>query len=458
MLLVGLALGPRSEGSVRKILIANRGEIAVRIARACRDAGLVSVALYADPPDRQAVHVQAADEAVPLDGVTPAETYLDMTKVLRAAAHSGVDAVHPGYGFLAENAEFAQAVLAAGLTWIGPPPAVIRLLADKLSARRIARQAGAPLLPGMTTAVSDVAEVVEFARDNGMPIAIKTAHGGGGAGVTVARAVSEIPSAIHAAAAAGDRPECFAERYLDHARHLETQCLADRYGDIAVISTRDCSLQRRRQKIVEEGPAPFLPGDLDERLRTVSKAILRAAGCVGAATCEFLLGQDGTLAFIETNPRLAMALPVSEEIAGLDLVRETFRLAEGEPLGYGDRPVRGHAIQFRIYAEDPDRGFAPARGTMRDWRLPSGPGVRLDPAVGPGSVIGPAFGTLLAKLTVTGASRAEALQRARRALHEFDVDGVATSLPFYRRLVIDEAFAPADPGRPFAIHAGWIES
>jgi acetyl-CoA/propionyl-CoA/long-chain acyl-CoA carboxylase, biotin carboxylase, biotin carboxyl carrier protein len=447
---------------VRKILIANRGEIAVRIARACRDAGLVSVAVYADPVDRAAVHVRAADEAVPLTGVTPAETYLDMAKVLRAATDSGADALHPGYGYLSESAGFAQAVIDAGLTWIGPPPAVIRLLGDKLSARQLAQRAGASLLPAMATAISGVAQAVAFARDNGLPIAIKTARGGGGTGVTVARSIAEIPlsyaKAVRAAAASGDQPECFAERYLDRARHLETQCLADRYGDVAVISTRDCSLQRRHQKVVEEAPAPFLRGDLDRRLRTVSRAILRAAGCVGAATCEFLLGDDGTLAFIETNPRLAVAHPVSEEVAGLDLVRETFRLAEGEPLGFADSQVRGHAIQFRIYAEDPGRGFAPTHGTVRDWRLPSGPGVRLDPAVGPGSVVVPAFGTLLAKLTVTGASRAEALQRARRALREFEVDGVATSLPFYRRLVIDEAFAPADPRQPFTVHTGWIES
>jgi acetyl-CoA/propionyl-CoA carboxylase, biotin carboxylase, biotin carboxyl carrier protein len=451
---------------MRKILIANRGEIAVRIARACRDAGLVSVAVYADPADRGAVHVRAADEAVPLAGSTPAETYLDAAGVLRAAVESGADAVHPGYGYLSEDAEFAQAVSDAGLTWIGPPPAVIRLLSDKLSARRLARRTGASLLPGMTTAVPGAAapgaaEVMAFARANGLPIAIKTAFGGGGTGVTVARSMDEIQRLFSRPAGgrtdAGESPECFAERYLDRARHLETQCLADRYGDVAVISTRDCSLQRRHQKIVEEAPAPFLRADLDERLRTESKAILRAAGCVGAATCEFLLGDEGTLAFIETNPRLAVAHPVSEEIAGLDLVRETFRLAEGEPLGYGDRNVRGHAIQFRIYAEDPGRGFAPAAGTVRDWRLPSGPGVRLDPAVGPGSVIVPAFGTLLAKLTVTGAARAEALQRACRALREFEVDGVATNLPFFRRLVIDEEFAPADPRRPFAVHAGWIE-
>ncbi len=447
---------------MRKVLIANRGEIAVRIARACRDASLASVAVFADPVDQGAVHVRAAGEAVPLDGHTPGQTYLNPAKVLRAAVDSGADALHPGYGFLAESAAFAEAVLDAGLTWIGPPPAVIRLLGDKLSARRMARQAGAPLLPGTITPVSGATAALAFAREAGLPIVIKVADGGGGAGIAVARSLGDIPRAyaraMRDAAAQGGQPVCFAERHLDHARHLETQCLADRYGHIAVISTRDCSVQRRHQKIVEEAPAPFLPDAVDARLRAVSTALLRAAGYVGAATCEFLLGPDGTLAFLETNPRLAVAHPVSEEVAGLDLVRETFRLAEGELLGYGDRPIRGHAMAFRIYAEDPGRGFAPAPGTMRDWRLPSGPGVRLDPAVGPGSAIVPAFGTLLAKLTVTGASRAEALQRARRALGEFEVSGLATNLPFYRRLVVDEAFAPPDPGRPFSVHTGWVDA
>jgi len=446
---------------VRKVLIANRGEIAVRIARACRDAGLASVAVYA-PADREARHVRAADEAMPLAGATPAQTYLDAPAVLRAAADTGADALHPGYGYLSEDAGFAQAVLDAGLTWIGPPPDAIRQLGDKLSARRAARQVGVPLLPGTAVPASDVAEVTAFARENGFPIAIKTAAGGGGQGVTVARSAGEIPRsysrAVRAAVAAGGKAECFAERYLDQARHVETQCLADRYGHVAVISTRDCSLQRRHQKIVEEAPAPFLPGDADARLRAASKAILRAAGHVGAATCEFLLGQDGTLAFLEANARLSVAHPVSEEVAGLDLVRETFRMAEGEPLGYDDPDIRGHALQFRIYAEDPGRGFVPARGTVRDWRPPSGPGVRLDPGAGPGSVVVPAFGTLLAKLIVTGASRAEALQRAARALHEFEVTGVPTSLPLFRGLVTDEAFAPPDPGRPFSVHAGWIEA
>jgi acetyl-CoA/propionyl-CoA carboxylase, biotin carboxylase, biotin carboxyl carrier protein len=446
---------------VRKVLIANRGEIAVRIARSCREAGLASVAVYASQ-DRAAVHVRAADEAVPLNGTTQADTYLDVSKVLRAAADAGADALHPGYGFLAESAGFAQAVLDAGLTWIGPPPAAIRRLGDKLSARRAARQAGVPLLPGMTRPATDPAQVVAFARENGLPVVIKTAAGGGGKGVAVARSAAEIPAAcarvIRAAAAAGGPAECFAERYLDHARHVEVQCLADSRGGVTVISTRDCSLQRRHQKVVEEAPAPFLPGDVDTRLRAASTAILRAAGCAGAATCEFLLGQDGPLAFLEANARLAVAHPVSEEITGLDLVRESFRIAEGGRLDDGDPKVRGHAIQFRIYAEDPGRGFAPTGGTVRAWRPPSGPGVRLDSGTEQGSVVTPAFGTLLAKLIVSGSSRDEALRRARRALREFEIAGMATNVPLHRALVTNEAFAPLDPGQPFSVHTGWIES
>jgi acetyl-CoA/propionyl-CoA carboxylase, biotin carboxylase, biotin carboxyl carrier protein len=449
--------GPGSR-RVRKVLIANRGEIAVRVARACRDAGLASVAVYASQ-DRDAMHVWAADEAVPLRGASPARTYLDMARVLRAAAESGADAVHPGYGFLADSAEFAQAVLDAGLTWIGPSPAAIRLLGDKLAARQVARRAGVPLLPGMTASSRDAAQVVAFAREHGLPVVLKTASGGGGRGIAVARSAEEIPRAYaRIVQAAGGGAECYAERYLDRARHLETQCLADRHGAVVVISTRDCSLQRRHQKIVEEAPAPFLDVDTDTRLRAASVAILRAAGYAGAATCEFLLGRDGTLAFLEVNPRLAVAHPVSEEVAGLDLVRETFRIAAGEPLGYGDPRVRGHAMQFRIYAEDPGRGFAPARGTVRVWRPPSGPGVRLDPGARQGSRVAAAFGTLLAKLIVTGASRTEALQRARRALGEFEVAGVMTSLPFHRWAVTHEAFAPPDPRRPFSVHADWVES
>ena len=446
---------------MRKVLIANRGEIAVRIARACRAAGLASVAVYA-VPEREAVHVRAADEAVPLNGATPAGTYLDIGKVLRAAADSGADALHPGYGFLAESAELAQRALDAGLAWIGPPPSAIRRLGDKLSARQAAREAGAPLLPAMSVPASDAAQVAAFAREHGFPVVIKAASGGGGKGVAVARSAGEIPGAcaraMGASAAAGGRAECFAERYLGQARHVEVQCLADAYGGVAVISTRDCSLQRRHQKVVEEAPAPFLPVALDARLRALSAAILRAAGCTGAATCEFLLGLDGTLAFLEANARLAVAHPVSEEVTGLDLVRESFRIAEGAALGPADPQLRGHALQFRIYAEDPARGFGPARGTVRTWRPPSGPGVRLDSGTEQGSVVAPAFGTLLAKLIVSGASRAEALQRARRALPEFEITGVATSLPLHRALVADQAFAPPDPARPFSVHTGWIGS
>jgi acetyl-CoA/propionyl-CoA carboxylase biotin carboxyl carrier protein len=446
---------------VRKVLIASRGEIAVRVARACRDAGLASVAVYARL-DRAAAHVRIADEAVPLDGVTQEQTYLDMGEVLRAAAGSGADALHPGYGPLAESAEFAQAVLDAGLTWIGSPPASLRRLGDKLSARQAAQQAGLPLLPAMATPASALAQVTAFARAAGLPMAIKPAAGGGGKGVAVARSAAEIPRcyerAVRASAAAGGPAECFAERYLDHARHLETQCLAGRDGSVVVISTRDCSLQRRHQKVVEESPAPFLPSGLGDRLRAASVAILQAAGCTGAATCEFLLGQDGTLAFLEANARLSVAHPVSEEVARLDLVRETFRIAEGESLGYGDPRARGHAIQFRVYAEDPGRGFTPVGGRVRGWHPPAGPGLRLDSGTEEGTVVAPAFGTLLAKLIATGTSRAEALARARQALREFEVAGVATNLPLHRALVADEAFAPRDAGRPFSVHAGWIES
>ncbi len=447
---------------MHKMLIANRGEIAVRITGACRAVGrLASVAVFASP-DRDAVHVRAADEAVALTGTTPAETYGDMVKVLRAAVDSGADAVHPGYGFLAGNAEFAQSVLDAGLTWIGPPPAVMRLLGDKLSARQLAEQAGVPLLPALTARGPGAAQIETFARANGLPIVIKAVSGGGGRCVRVARTIAEIrpryAGVMHAVVTEDGRAECFAERFLDQARHLETQCLADRYGHVVVISTRDCSLQRRHQKIVEEAPAPFLPCGLDARLRAMSKDILRAAGCVGAATCEFLLGRDGTLAFLETNARLAVAHPVSEEITGLDLVQETFRLAAGEPIGYDDPPSQGHALQFRIYAEDPGRNFAASPGTVHGWRPPSGPGVRIDPGAGLVSVVAPAFGTLLAKLIVTGTSRHEALQRASLALSELEISGVATSLPFHRWLIRNEAFAPSDPGAPLSVHAGWVDA
>ncbi|MFI6349484.1 acetyl/propionyl/methylcrotonyl-CoA carboxylase subunit alpha [Streptomyces sp. NPDC050560] len=448
---------------MRKVLIANRGEIAVRVARACRDAGLTSVAVYAEP-DRDALHVRAADEAFALGGDTPAASYLDMAKVLRAAADSGADAVHPGYGFLSENAEFAQAVLDAGLTWIGPPPHAIRDLGDKVAARHIAQRAGAPLVAGTPDPVADADEVVEFAREHGLPVAIKAAFGGGGRGLKVARTLEEIPglyeSAVREAVAAFGRGECFVERYLDQPRHVETQCLADRHGHVVVVSTRDCSLQRRHQKLVEEAPAPFLSDEQNARLYAASKAILKEAGYVGAGTVEFLVGKDGTISFLEVNTRLQVEHPVTEEVSGIDLVREMFRIAEGEELGYDDPKLRGHAFEFRINGEDPGRNFLPAPGTVTTFAPPSGPGVRLDAGVESGSVIGPAWDSLLAKLIVVGATRRQALERAARALDEFRVEGMATALPFHRVVVRDQAFAPELSGSadPFTVHTRWIET
>ncbi|MFC9605013.1 acetyl/propionyl/methylcrotonyl-CoA carboxylase subunit alpha [Streptomyces niveus] len=442
---------------MRKVLIANRGEIAVRVARACRDAGIGSVAVYADP-DRDASHVRAADEAFALGGDTPAASYLDMAKVLQAAKDSGADAIHPGYGFLSENAEFAQAVLDAGLTWIGPPPQAIRDLGDKVAARHIAQRAGAPLVAGTPDPVSGAEEVVVFAREHGLPIAIKAAFGGGGRGLKVARTLEEVPelydSAVREAVAAFGRGECFVERYLDKPRHVETQCLADTHGNVVVVSTRDCSLQRRHQKLVEEAPAPFLSQEQNEELYAASKAILKEAGYVGAGTVEFLVGTDGTISFLEVNTRLQVEHPVTEEVTGIDLVREMFRIADGEALGYDDPPVRGHSIEFRINGEDPGRGFLPAPGTVTLFRPPTGPGVRLDAGVESGSVIGPAWDSLLAKLIITGATREQALQRAARALGEFQVEGMATAIPFHRAVVTDPAFT-ADP---FTIHTRWIET
>ncbi|MET9591098.1 biotin carboxylase N-terminal domain-containing protein [Streptomyces sp. NPDC006516] len=442
---------------MRKVLIANRGEIAVRVARACRDAGIASVAVYADP-DRDALHVRAADEAFALGGDTPAASYLDMAKVLQAAKDSGADAIHPGYGFLSENAEFAQAVLDAGLTWIGPPPQAIRDLGDKVAARHIAQRAGAPLVAGTPDPVSGSAEVVEFAEKNGLPIAIKAAFGGGGRGLKVARTLEEIPelydSAVREAVAAFGRGECFVERYLDKPRHVETQCLADSHGNVVVVSTRDCSLQRRHQKLVEEAPAPFLTDEQNAELYAASKAILKEAGYVGAGTVEFLVGVDGTISFLEVNTRLQVEHPVTEEVSGLDLVREMFRIADGEELGYGDPAVRGHSFEFRINGEDPGRGFLPAPGTVTSFAPPTGPGVRLDAGVESGSVIGPAWDSLLAKLIVTGATREQALQRAARALAEFQVEGMATAIPFHRAVVVDPAFT----SDPFRVHTRWIET
>jgi acetyl-CoA/propionyl-CoA carboxylase, biotin carboxylase, biotin carboxyl carrier protein len=442
---------------VRKVLIANRGEIAIRIARACRDASLGSVAVYGEL-DLDALHVTMTDEAYALGGQSAAESYLDIGKILKAAAESGADAVHPGYGFLAENAEFAREVIAAGLTWIGPPPAAIESLGDKVAARRIAQAVGAPLAPGTDGPVADAGEAAAFAAEYGLPIAIKAAFGGGGRGLKVARTADEIEaqfeSAVREAVAAFGRGECFVERYLDRPRHVETQCLADTRGNVVVVSTRDCSLQRRHQKLVEEAPAPFLSAEQEELLRSSSKAILREAGYTGAGTCEFLVGQDGTISFLEVNTRLQVEHPVTEEVSGIDLVREMFRIADGQELGYDDPPLRGHSIEFRINAEDPGRNFLPAPGTITTWRPPSGPGVRLDAGYAAGMTVPQAFDSLIAKLIVTGADRGQALERSRRALAEFDIGGMPTVLPFHRAVVADPAFT----SEPFAVHTRWIET
>jgi acetyl-CoA/propionyl-CoA carboxylase biotin carboxyl carrier protein len=442
---------------VRKVLIANRGEIAVRVARACRDAGLASVAVYAEP-DLDAMHVRVADEAVALGGATPGESYLDQAKILDAARTAGADAVHPGYGFLSENAHFAQAVIDAGLIWIGPPPAAIDALGDKVKARHIAVIAGAPLVPGTSEPASGSAEVVAFAAEHGLPVAIKAAYGGGGRGLKVARTMEEIPdlydSAVREAITAFGRGECFVERFLDKPRHVETQCLADQHGNVVVVSTRDCSLQRRNQKLVEEAPAPFLTDAQRTQIYTSSKAILKEAGYYGAGTCEFLVGQDGVVSFLEVNTRLQVEHPVTEEVSGIDLVRQQFRIAAGEKLEFDDPPLRGHSIEFRINGEDPGRNFLPGPGTVTAWSAPAGPGVRLDSGFEQGAVIGQNFDSLLAKLIVTGATRTEAIERSRRALAEFVVEGIATAIPFHRAVVDDPAFY----SEPFTVHTRWIET
>lgn len=443
---------------MRKVLIANRGEIAIRVARACKDHGLKSVAVYADS-DRDAAHVGACDEAFALGGTTAAETYLSAEKIIELAKRSGADAIHPGYGFLSENADFASAVIDAGFTWIGPPPSAIRALGDKVAARHIATRAGAPLVAGTPDPVKGADEVIAFAKAHGLPIAIKAAFGGGGRGLKVARNLEEISelydSAVREAVAAFGRGECFVERYLDNPRHVETQVLADSHGNVVVVSTRDCSLQRRHQKLVEESPAPFLSQAQNDELYASSKAIMREAGYVGAGTCEFLVGQDGTISFLEVNTRLQVEHPVSEEVTGIDLVREQFRIADGEQLGYGDPAIRGHSIEFRINGEDPGRGFLPAPGIITKWQAPSGPGVRLDAGFGAGDEISGNFDSLLGKLIVTGANRQETLARARRALSEFVIEGMPTALPFHRAVVRDEAFnSPAG----FKVHTRWIET
>jgi acetyl-CoA/propionyl-CoA carboxylase biotin carboxyl carrier protein len=445
---------------ISKVLVANRGEIAVRVMRAARDSGIESVAVYADQ-DRDALHTQLADEAYALDGSTSAETYLSIDKVLSVARRSGADAVHPGYGFLAENADFARAVIAAGLTWVGPSPEAIERLGDKVSARHVAESVGAPLAAGTIDPVNGADEVVAFAQEHGLPVAIKAAFGGGGRGLKVARTLEEIPelfeSATREAIAAFGRGECFVEKYLDRPRHVETQCLADAYGNVVVVSTRDCSLQRRHQKLVEEAPAPYLTAAQTEQLYASSKAILREVGYLGAGTCEFLIGTDGTVSFLEVNTRLQVEHPVSEEVTGIDLVREQFRLAEGGTLDYADPAPQGHSFEFRINGEDPGRGFLPSPGPIHVFKPAGGPGVRVDSGVQAGDVISGAFDSLLAKLIVTGSAREEALDRARRALDEFEVAGLPTVLPFHRAVVRDPAFAPQD-GEPFGIHTLWIET
>ncbi|MBB4933969.1 acetyl-CoA/propionyl-CoA carboxylase biotin carboxyl carrier protein [Lipingzhangella halophila] len=446
---------------MRKVLIANRGEIAVRVARACRDAGLASVAVYAEP-DLDALHVKVADEAHALGGQTPAESYLNIEKILAIAEAAGADAVHPGYGFLAENAGFAQAVTDAGLTWIGPPPSAITALGDKVQARHIAQRVGAPLVAGTPDPVTSAEEVVAFATEHGLPIAVKAAYGGGGRGMRIARTLDEVSNAYEAAVreatSAFGRGECFVERYLDRPRHVETQCLADAHGNVVVVSTRDCSLQRRHQKLVEEAPAPFLTAEQRDLLYSSSKAILAEAGYRGAGTCEFLVGADGTISFLEVNTRLQVEHPVSEETTGIDLVREMFRLADGEPLGYDDPPVRGHSIEYRINAEDAANNFLPAPGTITTLALPTGPGVRIDTGCENGFTIPQAFDSMVAKLIVTGATRDEALRRSRRALAEFEVSGMPTVIGFHRAVLTDPAFAPADPNEPFSVHTRWIET
>jgi acetyl-CoA/propionyl-CoA carboxylase, biotin carboxylase, biotin carboxyl carrier protein len=442
---------------VKRVLIANRGEIAIRVARACKDHGLTSIAVYADP-DRESQHVRYCDEAYSLDGSTPATSYLDISKIIQAAKTMRADAIHPGYGFLSENAQFADAVHEAGLIWIGPPAHAIRSLGDKVAARHIAAKAGAPLVPGTADPVDGVAEVIAFAREHGLPVAIKAAFGGGGRGLKVARTMEEIPelfdSAVREAVAAFGRGECFVERYLDNPRHVETQVLADQHGNVVVVSTRDCSLQRRHQKLVEEAPAPFLSSSQIEQLYSASKAIIREAGYVGAGTCEFLVGQDGTISFLEVNTRLQVEHPVSEEVTGLDLVREQFRIAMGEELGYPDPEIRGHSIEFRINGEDPGRGFLPAPGLITKWLAPTGPGVRLDAGFGQGDEVGGAFDSLVGKLIITGATRNEALERSRRALAEFEIEGLPTVLPFHRAVVSDADFVD----EPFRVHTRWIET
>jgi len=437
-------------------LIANRGEIAVRISRACSDHGIKSIAIYSDE-DRNSLHVALATDAYALNGLSAAETYLDQNKILAIAKESGADAVHPGYGFLSENADFADRVIAAGLVWIGPPPAAIRSLGDKVSARKIAAEVGAPLVAGTIDPVDTAEEIIAFAKEHGLPVAIKAAHGGGGRGLKVAYKMEDIPelfaSAVREAITGFGRGECFVERYLDKPRHVETQVLVDSHGNAVVVSTRDCSLQRRHQKLVEEAPAPFLSAAQEEQLYTSSKAIMKAAGYIGAGTCEFLIGSDGTISFLEVNTRLQVEHPVSEEVSGIDLVRMQFRIASGEAISPIDPVIRGHSIEFRINGEDPGNGFLPSLGTITEWEIPDGPGVRIDAGFDHGHTVGSHFDSLLAKLIVTAATREEAIERARRALREFEIGGLATALPFHRAIVNDPNFT-----EDFKVYTSYIET
>lgn len=440
---------------ITSVLIANRGEIAVRVARACRDHGISSIAIYSDE-DRNSLHVALATDAYALHGLSAAETYLDQNKILEIARQSGADAVHPGYGFLSENADFAERVIDAGLVWIGPPPAAIRALGDKVSARKIAADVGAPLVAGTIDPVDTAEEIIGFAREHGLPIAIKAAHGGGGRGLKVAYKEEDIPelfaSAVREAITGFGRGECFVERYLDKPRHVETQVLVDTHGNAVVVSTRDCSLQRRHQKLVEEAPAPFLTTEQQDELYRSSKAIMKAAGYVGAGTCEFLIGSDGTISFLEVNTRLQVEHPVSEEVTGIDLVRMQFRIASGEAISPVDPVVRGHSIEFRINGEDPGNGFLPSLGTITTWEVPDGPGVRIDAGFDHGHTVGSHFDSLLAKLIITAATREEAIERARRALKEFEIGGLATALPFHRAIVNDPNFT-----EEFKVYTSYIE-
>lgn len=446
-------------GLITKVLIANRGEIAVRIARAAKDSGRKSVAVYADQ-DRDSLHVRVSDEAYALNGTTSAETYLVIEKLLSIAKRSNCDAVHPGYGFLAENADFARAVRKAGLIWIGPTPEAIERLGDKVSARHVAEKVGAPLAPGTLNPVENAQEVLDFVAKHGLPVAIKAAYGGGGRGIKVAYQESEVAelfeSATREAVAAFGRGECFVEKYLEKPRHVETQCLADSAGNVVVVSTRDCSLQRRHQKLVEEAPAPFLAADQTTKLYESSKAILKEVGYIGAGTCEFLVAQDGTISFLEVNTRLQVEHPVSEEVTGLDLVREQFRIAEGGLIDYPDPEVSGHSFEFRINGEDPGQNFMPAPGSVHVFRAPGGPGVRVDSGVESGDSISGNFDSMIAKLIVTGKDRTQALERSRRALAELQVLGLPTVIPFHRKIVNDPAFVASD-GK-FGVYTRWIET